>query len=85
MAYVKRKRIGGGEYFYLVESYRAQGKVKTRVLAYLGKSPRVPRNLAYKVGRPAPSRRPSVPWNPAALGAALTRKIMQGHVGHRGI
>lgn len=42
MAYVRRKRIRGHEYYYLVESYRHNGKVKTRTLKYLGKSPTVP-------------------------------------------
>jgi hypothetical protein len=39
VAYVKRKRIKGNDYYYLVKSYRKGGKVKTRTLRYLGKLP----------------------------------------------
>lgn len=39
MAYVRRKQIKGRDYFYLVESYRRDGKVKTRTLKYLGRDP----------------------------------------------
>lgn len=39
MAYVRRKQIKGRAYFYLVESYRRDGKVKTRTLKYLGRDP----------------------------------------------
>ncbi len=42
MAYVRRKRIKGHDYYYLVESYRRNGKVKTRTLKYLGTTPTVP-------------------------------------------
>lgn len=42
MAYVKRKRLKGHDYYYLVESYRSDGKIKTRTLQYLGKNPEVP-------------------------------------------
>jgi len=36
MAYVRTKRIKGIEYRYLVEGVREGGKVKQRVIAYLG-------------------------------------------------
>lgn len=42
MAYVRRKRIKAHDYYYLVESYRRNGKVKTRTLKYLGTTPTVP-------------------------------------------
>ena len=42
MAYVRRKRLKGHDYYYLVESYRQAGKVKTRTLKYLGTTPQVP-------------------------------------------
>ena len=42
MAYVRRKRLKGHDYYYLVESFRRDGKVKTRTLKYLGTSPKVP-------------------------------------------
>jgi hypothetical protein len=33
VAYVRCKRLKGHDYYYLVESYRQAGKVKTRTLA----------------------------------------------------
>ena len=36
MAYVRKNRVDGGVYYQLVEGYRQDGKVKQRVLAYLG-------------------------------------------------
>ena len=47
MAYVRRKRLKGHDYYYLVESYRQDGKVKTRTLKYLGTTPHVPSQFQY--------------------------------------
>lgn len=47
MAYVRRKRLKGHDYYYLVESFRRDGKVKTRTLKYLGTSPKVPAQHQY--------------------------------------
>ena len=47
MAYVRRKRLKGHDYYYLVESYRQDGKVKTRTLKYLGTTPQVPSQFQY--------------------------------------
>ncbi len=38
MAFIVKKKIHGGEYFYLNENKRVNGKVKTKTLAYLGKT-----------------------------------------------
>jgi len=38
MAFIIKKKIGNGEYFYLNENKRIDGKVKTKTLAYLGKT-----------------------------------------------
>ncbi len=38
MAFIVKKTIHGKEYFYLNENKRVDGKVKTKTLAYLGKS-----------------------------------------------
>ena len=46
MPHVKRKRIRGNEYYYLVHNYRQRGKVKTRTLEYLGKEPPSAETLA---------------------------------------
>ena len=37
MPYIRTKRIGGVEFYYLVESTRVDGKPRQRVIAYLGK------------------------------------------------
>lgn len=37
MPFIRTKRIRGIEYYYLVESYRVDGKIHQRVLAYLGR------------------------------------------------
>ncbi len=36
-AFVRKKRSRGGEYHQLVESYRAEGKPRQRVLVHLGR------------------------------------------------
>ena len=38
MAFIVKKIINGNEYYYLNENKRVDGKVKTKTLAYLGKS-----------------------------------------------
>jgi hypothetical protein len=47
MAYVRRKRLKGHDYYYLVESYRKNGKVRTRTLKYLGRTPQVPASCQF--------------------------------------
>jgi len=50
MAYLKRKRIGNGIYYYIIRSYRSRGKVKDKILEYLGRDPapaRLRRALRY--------------------------------------
>ncbi len=47
MAYVRRKRLKGHDYYYLVESYRQEGRVRTRTLQYLGRTPEVPARFQY--------------------------------------
>ena len=41
MAFVRRKKVDGGEYYQLVESRRVDGKPRQKVLVHLGKHPRV--------------------------------------------
>jgi len=38
MAYIRAKRQGKYTYYWLVEGYREDGKVKQRTLRYLGKN-----------------------------------------------
>lgn len=37
MAFIRSKKIKGHIYYYLVESYTKEGRIKQRVLKYLGK------------------------------------------------
>jgi hypothetical protein len=73
MAYVKKKSIKGCDYYYLVESYRRNGKVKTRTLKYLGKSPDVPSEYRHLLGR---SRRTQAwLWDPRTLRPAIAKLV----------
>ena len=36
MAFIRRKKVKGKTYYYIVESYKDKGRVKQRVLCYLG-------------------------------------------------
>ena len=38
MAFIVKKKIHGKDYYYLNENKRVNGKVKTKTLAYLGKT-----------------------------------------------
>ena len=39
MAHLKIKRIGYGNYYYIIHSIRRGGKVKKKILEYLGRDP----------------------------------------------
>lgn len=39
MAYIRSKRFGDRTYYYLVEGRREEGKVRQKVIKYLGTSP----------------------------------------------
>ncbi len=77
MAYVRRKRIKGHDYYYLVESYRRNGKVKTRTIKYLGTSPDVPTEYQHLLGT-ARRRTHALLWDPQQLGAAIAAQVMRG-------
>ncbi len=36
MAFIRKKRVNGKTYYYVVESYKEKGKSKQRVLYYVG-------------------------------------------------
>ncbi|MBU1004573.1 MAG: hypothetical protein KJ561_01985 [Nanoarchaeota archaeon] len=38
MAFIRTKKINGKLYYYLVENTRINGKVKQKVIRYIGKS-----------------------------------------------
>jgi hypothetical protein len=77
VAYVRKKRLKGHDYYYLVESFRRNGKVKTRTIKYLGTSPDVPPEYQHLLG-PRRRRNQSLLWDPQTLGAAIARQIMRG-------
>lgn len=76
MAYVRKKRLKGHDYYYLVESYRRNGKVRTRMIKYLGTSPDVPQEYQHLVG--LRRRTQSLLWDPQAVGAAIAAQVMRG-------
>ena len=39
MAHLKIKRLGNGSYYYIVQSVRREGKVRQKILEYLGRDP----------------------------------------------
>ena len=50
MAYHAVKRVKGHDYHYILQSYRSGGKVRSRILEYLGRDPdpkRLARALRY--------------------------------------
>lgn len=54
MAFLRKRRIGGGTYYYILHSERRAGKIVQRCVEYLGRSPD-PKRLAaalkyWKVG-----------------------------------
>ncbi|MEK6829682.1 MAG: hypothetical protein AABY15_06180 [Nanoarchaeota archaeon] len=36
MAFIRKKKVKGKTYYYIVESYKEKGNVKQRILLYLG-------------------------------------------------
>lgn len=79
MAYVRKKRLKGHDYYYLVESYRCNGKVKTRTLKYLGISPEVPDEYKGLLG-PGRKQRSlqQMLWDHKNLGDAIAQQVMRG-------
>lgn len=49
MAFIVKKKINGKEYYYLNENKRVDGKVKTKTLAYLGKTKKAAEAKAKKI------------------------------------
>jgi hypothetical protein len=80
VAYVRRKRLKGHDYYYLVESYRQGGKVKTRTLKYLGTTPEVPAKFQYllEATRARRGQRQGLLWDPRHRGAAIADAVKSG-------
>ena len=47
MPFVRRKKISGADYFYLVQGVRENGQVRQQVIAYLGKFSSVESAFSY--------------------------------------
>jgi len=60
MAYVVKKTISGKDYYYLKESKRVDGKVKTRNIAYFGKKKPTKKDVDDKLSNVIPKKEPSV-------------------------
>jgi hypothetical protein len=53
MAYISKRKVGNGIYYYLVEGKRVDGKVKQKVLAYIGDKEKLIKlyeNISEKLG-----------------------------------
>ena len=53
MAFVRSKRHGNRQYYYLVENYNDHGKIRQRVLKYLGTKPPMGRQKHLKGSGPS--------------------------------
>jgi len=45
MVFIRRKKVKGNTYYYIVESYKYKGKVKQRTLCYIGTADSLLRKL----------------------------------------
>jgi len=48
MAFIRRKKVKGKTYYYVVKSYKDKGKVKQKVLYYIGTADNLLRKLKVK-------------------------------------
>jgi len=48
MAFIRKKKVKGKNYYYIVESYKERGKVKQRVLGYIGTADSLLKKLKIK-------------------------------------
>jgi hypothetical protein len=87
MAFIRAKKIRGHTYYYRVESYVENGRIKQRILKYLGKE--IPEEYLHeyrKRGPRASSPKTEIPTRPAPVisgeargerhGRKKTRKIL---------
>ena len=61
MAYVVKKIISGKKYYYLKESKRVDGKVKTRNIAYFGKKKPTKKEVEEAINNVVPKKEKVVP------------------------
>ena len=48
MAFIRKKKVKGKNYYYVVESYKVKGEVKQRVLCYIGTADNLLKRLKVK-------------------------------------
>lgn len=48
MAFIRKKKVKGKNYYYIVESYKENGAVKQRVLGYIGTADNLLKKLKIK-------------------------------------
>ena len=48
MAFIRKKKVKGKNYYYVVERYKVKGKVKQRVLGYIGTADNLLKKLHIK-------------------------------------
>jgi hypothetical protein len=58
MSFIVKKKIHGHEYYYLNENKRVDGKVKTKTIAYLGKTKSDAKKKAKEILANLPKRQP---------------------------
>jgi hypothetical protein len=74
VAYVRKNRVDNGVYYQVVEGYREGGKVKQRVLAYLGTHNTVDKALE-KLPRDIELQRTIMPNYPVKAWPGMQRRI----------
>lgn len=68
MAFIRTKKVKGHTYYYRVESYTKNGRIKQRVLEYLGKE--IPERYLHEYGKRGPrvtSPKTEPPTRPAPV------------------
>jgi len=48
MAFIRKKKVKGINYYYVVKSYKEKGKVKQKVLCYIGTAENLLKKLKIK-------------------------------------
>jgi len=48
MAFIRRKKVKGKTYYYIVKSYKVKGRVKQKVLCYIGTADNLLKKLKVK-------------------------------------
>ena len=80
MAFIRAKKIRGHTYYYRVQSYVQDGRIKQKVLKYLGKEiPEEYLNEYRKRGPRATSPKTEIPTRPAPVNPGEAKGERHGH------